>query len=84
MFSDIFTGSKYWRETHLLDPLPGRGGGVVRQLWVCTADLLAPSHDDNNNNDKNDNDNVMGYYLNRHVRRPSSRSLPRRQRGEGG
>ena len=59
-------------------------------MWVYTADLLAPSHNDDDDDDKDDNDDdfdngdVMGYYLNRRVRRPLSRSLPRRQRGEGG
>ncbi len=35
-------------------------------MWVYSADLLAPSHD-NDDNDDNDDGNVMGYYLNRRV-----------------
>ena len=57
---------------------------MVQQLWVYAADLLAPSHNnDDDDNGINDGD-VVGYYLNRRVRRSLSRSLPRRQRGEGG
>jgi len=48
---------------------------VARRLWVYAADLFAPSHD-NDDDDDNDDGDVMGYYLNRRVRRPSLRSLP--------
>ncbi len=44
-------------------------------MWVYATDLLAPSHDDDDDDD-NDDGNVMGYYLNRRIRHPSSRSLP--------
>jgi hypothetical protein len=60
------------------------GEGVAQQLWVYAADLLAPSHDNDDDDDGIDDGNVMGYYLNRRVRCPSLRSLPRWQRGKGG
>jgi len=50
---------------------------VARQSWGYAANLLAPSHDGDDDNDNNhDDSNVVGYYLNRRVRHPSSRSLP--------